>query len=95
MTNEEMKMLKRLDWLSKNAVYGATGQYNHNVYDKRFHAQKVEIEAERRRIEERARQFKEEYNNFDQYCIANGFPTIKDVLVENSDGSYQVTKQSV
>jgi hypothetical protein len=68
---------------------------NHDEFDKRFHAQKAEIEAERRRIEERTRQFKEEYDNFDQYCIANGFPTIKDVLIENPDGSYHVSKQSV
>lgn len=78
MTEEEI-VLKGLDWLAKNSIYGATGipkkgdnidpeferkweqfRINHDEFDKRFHAQKAEIEAERRRIEERTRQFKEE-----------------------------------
>lgn len=117
MTNEEIKVLKGLDWLAKNSVYGATGIPNnidldferkweqfktdYDEFDKRFHAQKAEIVAERRRIKERCKQFKEEYdlhkNQINElkeqingaYCIDSVPDSITEYGYKDNNSSYE------
>lgn len=120
MTEEEMKILKGLDWIAKNSVYGATGipkkvdntdpeferkweqfKIDHDEFDKRFHAQKAEIVAERRRIKERCKQFKEEYDLHKKqinelkeqinraYCIDSVPDAITDYGYKDNNSSYE------
>lgn len=121
MTEEEIKVLQGLDWLSKNSVYGAIGvpkkennidpdferkweqfKIDHDEFDKRFHTQKAEIEAERRRIKERCKQFKEEYDlhkkqinelkeqiNRAYYCIDSVPESTTDYGYKDNNSSYE------